>query len=78
MKRSEMQITMPLTTFDELNSYKDKYENLVNSIKNCFDTSHVETNISNNITLNLNDVFNIWKNVRGIKYKNCEIILQKD
>lgn len=39
MKKSEMTVSMPMTTFDEYESYKEKYINLVNSLSQCFDAS---------------------------------------
>lgn len=37
MKKSEITVSMPLTTFQELNAIKENYETLLQSLIKCFD-----------------------------------------
>lgn len=71
MKQSEMLITMPLTTYNELLFYKNEFERLSKEISDCF------TPTDNNLQLNLKQLLDIAKNKLPIKYKNFDIDIQK-
>lgn len=59
MKKSEINVTMPMTSYEELLCYKDKYMNLVNCINNFFKTECFET--ENRIDFNVNEALNVCK-----------------
>ena len=40
MKKSEIDVTMSMTTFEELNSNGEKYNQLLTEFKGCFDLSN--------------------------------------
>lgn len=42
MKKSEIDVTMPMTTFEELNSYVEKYNQFLNDFKDCFDLTNAD------------------------------------
>lgn len=72
MKKSDITITMPLLTFEELEVYKKKYNDLCESLKSCFNTSSVDYDC---ITFDVNKVMLIAKQMLPLKYKDCYINL---
>lgn len=39
MKKSEIMVSMPMNSYEELLEYKKQYEDLVAEIRKCFDTT---------------------------------------
>jgi hypothetical protein len=44
MKKSEITVTMPINTYDELIVIKTKYETLIKQFINCYDTNNFKIN----------------------------------
>lgn len=75
MKKSEISINMPLTTFEELNSYKDKFYDLLNEIKSCYNTTLFDNNMDNLISLDVQKLIKVSKSKLNMKYKNADLDL---
>lgn len=75
MKKSEITVSMPMTTFEELNSYKDKFFNLLNEIKDCYDTKLFDNNIDTIISLDVKKLIKLSKSKLNIKYQNADLDL---
>lgn len=75
MKKSEISINMPLTTFEELNAYKDKFYDLLNEIKSCYDTTLFDNNADTIISLDVKKLIKLSKSKLNIKYQNADLDL---
>ena len=77
MKKSEITVSMPMTTFEELEQYKKKYQELQDELKSCFNTQLVDTSISNSIDFDVKKALNLAKKTLSLKYNginiNCNI-----
>lgn len=40
MKKSEITVTMPITTYEELISYRDNYIRFIKEFKNCYENAY--------------------------------------
>lgn len=49
MKKSEMTVSMPLTAFNEYETYKEKYTALTKSLQECFDDSLLKAGAASEI-----------------------------
>ena len=49
MKKSEMTVSMPLTTWEEYESYKTKYNELTKKLASCFDDSLIKAGASQSV-----------------------------
>lgn len=49
MKKSEMTVSMPLTTWEEYESYKKNYAALTKSLADCFDDSLLKAGASTSL-----------------------------
>ena len=43
-------VSMPMTTYEEFSSYKDKFYKLLDEIRNCYDTKLFDNNVDTIIT----------------------------
>lgn len=75
MKKSEITVSMPMTTFEELNSYKDKFYDLLNEIRNCYDTTLFDNNADTIISLDVKKLIKLSKSKLNIKYQNADLDL---
>lgn len=75
MKKSEITVSMPMTTFEELNSYKDKFYELLNDIRNCYDTKLFDNNIDTIISLDVKKLIKLSKSKLNIKYQKADLDL---
>lgn len=75
MKKSEITVSMPMTTFEELNSYKDKYYELLNEIRNCYDTKLFDNNVDTIISLDVKKLIKLSKSKLNIKYQKADLDL---
>ena len=73
MKKSEIMVSMPMTTFEELEQYKKKYQELQDELKSCFNTQLVDTAVSNSINFNVEKALNIAKKTLSSKYNGIDI-----
>ena len=75
MKKSEIMVSMPMTTFEELSSYKDRFFDLLNEIKDCYDTTlfdnYMDTIISLDVKklIKLSKIKEIWQMLLYLKAK---------
>ena len=49
MKKTEMTVSMPLTTWEEYESYKTKYNELTKKLASCFDDSLMKAGASQSV-----------------------------
>lgn len=75
MKKSEITVSMPMTTFEELNSYKDKFYELLNDIRNCYDTKLFDNNIDTIISLDVKKLIKLSKSKLNIRYQKADLDL---
>lgn len=75
MKKSEIMVSMPMTTYEELSSYKDRFFNLLNEIKDCYDTVLFDNNADTIITLDVQKLIKLSKSKLNPKYKNADLDL---
>lgn len=75
MKKSEITVSMPMTTFEELNSYKDKFYELLNEIRNCYDTKLFDNNADTIISLDVKKLIKLSKSKLNMKYQNADLDL---
>ncbi len=73
MKKSEIMVSMPMTTFEELEQYKKKYQELQDELKSCFNTQLVDTAVSNSINFDVKKALNIAKKTLSSKYNGIDI-----
>jgi hypothetical protein len=66
---------MPMTTFEELNSYKDKFYELLNDIRNCYDTKLFDNNMDTIISLDVKKLIKLSKSKLNIKYQKADLDL---
>lgn len=68
MKKSEIMVSMPMTTYDELLLYKTKYNDLISNIQKCFDTTQ------NIITFDTNKSLSLSKEFLQTRFQDRNII----
>ena len=73
MKKSEILVSMPMTTYDELELYKNKFENITNELKSCIDTQPYDSGVSTMINFDVSKALEICKKTLSIKYSNIDI-----
>ena len=73
MKKSEIMVSMPMTTYEELESYKNKFENLTNELKSCIDTQPYDSGVSNMLNFDVGKALEICKKTLSIKHSNIDI-----
>ena len=73
MKKSEMLVSMPMTTYEELELYKNKFENLTNELKSCIDTQLYDLGVSTTLNFDVSKALEICKKTLSIKYSNIDI-----
>ena len=72
MKKSEIMVSMPMSTYDELLAYKKEYEKLINDIRGCFNYDYFAT--ENRIDFNVNQALELSKEFLSNRYKIANII----
>ena len=73
MKKSEIMVSMPMTTYEELESYKNKFENLTNELKSCIDTQLYDLGVSTTLNFDVSKALEICKKTLSIKYSNIDM-----
>lgn len=73
MKKSEIMVSMPMTTYEELESYKNKFENLANELKSCIDTQPYDSGVSTMLNFDVSKSLEICKKTLSVKYSNIDI-----
>ena len=59
MKKSEILVSMPMTTYDELELYKNKFENITNELKSCIDTQPYDSGVSTMLNFDVSKALEI-------------------
>lgn len=72
MKKSEMQVSMPMTSYEELLSWKERYNGLVGNIMLCFNFDFAET--ENRIDFDVNKALELCREYLPFKFKNVNVI----
>ena len=73
MKKSEIQVSMPMTTFEELNKYKEKYQQLHDELNSCFYTQRFDMGLESSIDFDVIKALNIAKKTLSGKYNGIYI-----
>ena len=73
MKKSEIMVSMPMITSEELESHKNKFENLTNELKSCIDTQPYDSRVSTMLNFDVSKALEICKKTLSIKYSNIDI-----
>ena len=68
-----MLVSMPMTTYEELELYKNKFENLTNELKSCIDTQLYDLGVSTTLNFDVSKALEICKKTLSIKYSNIDI-----
>ena len=68
MKKSEITVSMPMTTFEEFEDYKKRYKELLDSLKSCFNTQRFDADGDSSIDFDVIKVLNIAKKTLPVKY----------
>ena len=72
MKKSEIMVSMPMSTYDELLAYKKQYEKLINDIRGCFNFDYFAT--ENRIDFDTNKALELGKDYLPNRCKIANII----
>lgn len=75
MKKSEITVSMPMTTYEELSLYKDKFYKLLDEIRNCYDTRLFDNNADTIISLDVKKLIKLSKSKLNMKYQNANLDL---
>ena len=73
MKKSEILVSMPMTTYEELELYKNKFENITNELKSCIDTQPYDSGVSTMLNFDVSKALENCKKTLSIKYSNIDI-----
>lgn len=73
MKKSEITVSMPMTTFEELEQYKKKLLELQAELKSCFDTTAFDVGNETFINFDIKKALNIAKKTLSVKYNGINI-----
>ena len=72
MKKSEIMVSMPMTTYEELLAFKKEYENLCNKIRGCFNFDYFAT--EDRIDFDTNKALNLGREFLPNRCKIANII----
>ena len=72
MKKSEMLVSMPMNTYEELLAYKKQYEELCNKIRDCFNYDYLVS--ENRIDFDVNKALKLSKEYLPNRCKIANII----
>ena len=73
MKKSEIMVSMPMTTFEELEQYKIRLQELQNELNSCFDTTAFDVGNETSINFDVKKALNIAKKSLSSKYNGIDI-----
>lgn len=73
MKKSEITVTMPITTYEEFECYKKRYKELQDELKSCFNTKLFDANAESSIDFDVIKVLNIAKKTLPAKYNGIYV-----
>lgn len=73
MKKSEITVSMPMTTYEEFEQYKKRYKELLDELKSCFNTQLFDTNTEASIDFDVIKALNIAKKTLPAKYNGIYV-----
>ena len=73
MRKSEMIVSMPMNSYDELIEYKNKYIELMKTLSGTLDTNKVDNNVQLIIEFDSDKALEICKKFLPEKYKGIPI-----
>lgn len=76
MKKSEYTVTMPIHDYEQFCNYKEKYEELVKSLLECYDTNTHNNFPAEPIRFDPIKANNVCKKLLGIKHQKATIVIQ--
>lgn len=74
MKKSEITVSMPITTYEEFIKIKEKYESLVRHIIECYDTNNHKINPAEPIRFDSEKAIAIFKEFLPYTCRDVEIV----
>ena len=73
MKKSEMTVTMPLSTWEEYEKYKESYKELTKELAGCFDDSLLKAGGSQAADFDVKKALDICKNYMPYSIQKADI-----
>lgn len=73
MKKSDMTVSMPMTSYEELICFKNKYYQLLAELAECYNTNLFDNNVEKNIHFNFRKCEKIAKEFISSKYRNVNV-----
>lgn len=73
MKKSDMAVTMPLPTFEEYESYKSKYNELIERLAKCFDSSLLKAGASQAVDFDVRKALEVCREFLPYSLENADI-----
>lgn len=73
MKKSEMTVTMPLTSFNEYEKYLKEYEDLRKELADCLSSQLYEAGGSQSIDFDAKKALDICKRFVSYKYEGVDV-----
>lgn len=69
MRKSDITVSMPMSSFNELEEYKNKYIELISSLQKTIDTSMVDNKLDLKLNFDIKKALDIIKKFLPDKYK---------
>ena len=73
MKKSEMTVTMPLTTWEEYEHYKESFNEIKKELAACFDDSLLKAGGSQSVDFDVKKALEICKNYMPYSLEKADI-----
>ena len=73
MKNSEITVSMPMTSYEELIYFKNIYYQLVKELVNCYNTNLFDNNVEKNIQFDFRKCEKITKEFISSKYQDVNV-----
>lgn len=73
MKKSEIAVTMPMTAFEEYESYKNKYNELTERLAKCFDSSLLKAGASQAVDFDVRKALEVCREFLPYSLEKADI-----
>ena len=73
MKKSEITVSMPMTSYEELIYFKNIYHQLVKKLTDCYNTNLFDNNVEKNIQFDFRKCEKITKEFISSKYQDVDV-----
>lgn len=73
MKKSEIAVTMPMTAFEEYESYKNKYNELTERLAGCFDSSLLKAGASQAVDFDVRKALEVCREFLPYSLEKADI-----